>query len=53
MVEIMELADAHGLSVIEDCAQAHGAAFQGRPVGSIGTVGAFSFCQDKTTQHIF
>ncbi|MFA7439150.1 DegT/DnrJ/EryC1/StrS family aminotransferase, partial [Castellaniella sp.] len=33
--------------VIEDCAQAHGARYKGRAVGSIGHVGAWSFCQDK------
>jgi dTDP-4-amino-4,6-dideoxygalactose transaminase len=44
---IMELAEEHGLKVIEDCAQAHGATYKGRPIGSIGDVGAFSFCQDK------
>lgn len=47
MDEIMALAREHGLKVIEDCAQAHGATYKGRPVGSIGDVGAFSFCQDK------
>ncbi len=47
MDPIMELAAEHGLSVIEDCAQAHGARYKGRPVGSIGHVGAWSFCQDK------
>ena len=47
MDAIMELAASHGLKVIEDCAQAHGATYRGRPVGSIGDVGAFSFCQDK------
>lgn len=47
MDPIMALAKAHGLKVIEDCAQAHGAAYKGRPVGSIGHVGAWSFCQDK------
>ena len=47
MDPIMALADAHGLKVIEDCAQAHGASYKGRPVGSIGHVGAWSFCQDK------
>ena len=41
------LADARGLALIEDCAQAHGAAIEGRPVGSFGDVAAFSFCQDK------
>lgn len=44
---IMELAREHGLKVIEDCAQAHGATYKGRPVGSLGDVAAFSFCQDK------
>lgn len=47
MDPIMALADRRGLKVIEDCAQAHGARYKGRPVGSIGHVGAWSFCQDK------
>lgn len=47
MDPIMELAAKHNLKVIEDCAQAHGARYKGRPVGSIGHVGAWSFCQDK------
>ncbi|MFC4639975.1 DegT/DnrJ/EryC1/StrS family aminotransferase [Deinococcus hohokamensis] len=47
MDPIMELAREHNLVVIEDCAQAHGAFYKGRPVGSIGHAGAFSFCQDK------
>ncbi|PAU82453.1 aminotransferase [Halovibrio salipaludis] len=47
MEGINALAREHGLSVIEDCAQAHGALYQGRPVGSWGDVGCFSFCQDK------
>ena len=47
MDPILELARRHDLSVIEDCAQAHGAAYKGRPVGSFGQVAAFSFCQDK------
>lgn len=47
MDAIMELADQHGLYVIEDCAQAHGARYKGRSVGSIGHIGAWSFCQDK------
>jgi dTDP-4-amino-4,6-dideoxygalactose transaminase len=47
MDPIMALAAQHGLKVIEDCAQAHGARYKGRPVGSIGHVGAWSFCQDK------
>lgn len=44
---IMALARANGLKVIEDCAQAHGAAVDGRSVGGFGEVGAWSFCQDK------
>jgi dTDP-4-amino-4,6-dideoxygalactose transaminase len=47
MDPIMALAEKHGLKVIEDCAQAHGARYKGRSVGSIGHVGAWSFCQDK------
>lgn len=47
MDPIMALADQHGLKVIEDCAQAHGARYRGRSVGSIGHIGAWSFCQDK------
>jgi dTDP-4-amino-4,6-dideoxygalactose transaminase len=47
MDEIMGLAHEYGLKVIEDCAQAHGAMYKGRPVGSLGDIGAFSFCQDK------
>lgn len=47
MDPIMALAREHGLKVIEDCAQAHGATDKGRPVGSIGDLAAFSFCQDK------
>jgi dTDP-4-amino-4,6-dideoxygalactose transaminase len=47
MDPIMALADAHGIKVIEDCAQAHGARYRGRSVGTIGEVGAWSFCQDK------
>jgi len=47
MDEIMALAKKHSLLVIEDCAQAHGAKYKGRSVGSIGHIGAWSFCQDK------
>lgn len=47
MDPIMDLAESRGLYVIEDCAQAHGARYKGRPVGSIGHIGAWSFCQDK------
>jgi len=47
MDPIMALAEARGLIVIEDCAQAHGGSYRGRPLGSIGHCSAFSFCQDK------
>lgn len=47
MDEIMALAAEHDLIVIEDCAQAHGATYRGRPVGAFGHAAAFSFCQDK------
>ena len=36
-----------GIKIIEDCAQAHGARYKGRPVGGLGDVAAWSFCQDK------
>ena len=44
---IMQLARKHGLKVVEHPAQAQGAVYKGRWVGSIGDVAAFSFCQDK------
>lgn len=47
MDPILALAREHKLKVLEDCAQAHGAAYKGRKVGSMGDAGAFSFCQDK------
>jgi len=47
MDDIMALAKKHDLYVIEDCAQAHGAKYKGKSVGSIGHIGAWSFCQDK------
>jgi len=44
---VTALAAEHGLFVIEDCAQAHGASYKGRPVGGLAHVGCWSFCQDK------
>jgi len=47
MDEILAIANEYDLYVIEDCAQAHGAKYKGKPVGSIGHIGCWSFCQDK------
>ena len=47
MDPIMQLAKEKDLYVIEDCAQAHGAMYKGKAAGSIGHIGAWSFCQDK------
>ena len=47
MAPIMELARARGIPVVEDCAQAHGALYRGRMVGSFGDVAAFSTMNGK------
>tara|TARA_X000000950_G_scaffold9140_2_gene10108 strand:- start:9747 stop:10940 length:1194 start_codon:yes stop_codon:yes gene_type:complete len=47
MDEIKSIASDNDLFIIEDCAQAHGAKYRGKPVGSIGDIGCWSFCQDK------
>ncbi|MDB4470731.1 DegT/DnrJ/EryC1/StrS aminotransferase family protein [Deltaproteobacteria bacterium] len=47
MDEIMTLSGSHNLYVLEDCAQAHGARYNGKSVGSFGHIAAWSFCQDK------
>ncbi|HEY5293661.1 MAG TPA: DegT/DnrJ/EryC1/StrS aminotransferase family protein [Burkholderiales bacterium] len=47
MDEILALAKERGLRVVEDCAQCVGARYKGRMTGSMGDIGAFSFCQDK------
>jgi dTDP-4-amino-4,6-dideoxygalactose transaminase len=47
MPAMMTLADEHGIKVIEDCAQAHGAYVNHKPVGAWGHAAIFSFCQDK------
>jgi len=44
---VLEIADKHGLWVIEDCAQAHGARLNGKRVGSLGVAGVFSFFPSK------
>ncbi len=50
MDAIMSLARQHRLRIVEDCAQAHGARYHGRPVGTIGDIGVFSFNVNKTIQ---
>ena len=47
MDRIMSIAKKNKLFVIEDCAQAHGAKYKGKSVGTIGDIGCWSFCQDK------
>lgn len=47
MDPLLDLARKHGLAIVEDCAQAHGATYRGKKVGSLGSVNAWSFCQDK------
>lgn len=47
MDPVMEIARKHGLKVVEDCAQAHGARYKGKKVGSFGDFGAFSFYPTK------
>lgn len=47
MAPILELTRRTGIKLVEDCAQAHGAEYNGKPVGSFGDIAAFSFCQDK------
>ena len=47
MDEIVDIATELELYVIEDCAQAHGAKYKDKPVGTIGHIGCWSFCQDK------
>lgn len=47
MDALLELGSKHGLAIIEDCAQAHGATWRGRPVGALGTIGCFSFYPTK------
>lgn len=47
MDPIMKIADTHGLYVIEDCAQAHGATYKGRKIGTFGIASGFSFYPGK------
>lgn len=47
MAALGQIATRHGLWLIEDCAQAHGGRYEGRPLGSFGHAAAFSFCTDK------
>jgi dTDP-4-amino-4,6-dideoxygalactose transaminase len=48
MTAIMAIAEKYGIPVIEDCAHAHGAAWDGTPVGSFGSISTFSFQSSKT-----
>lgn len=47
MTEVMRIANKHNLKVLEDCAQAHNAEWDGKKVGTIGDVGSFSFYPGK------
>jgi perosamine synthetase len=47
MDEVNDIARRHGLWVVEDAAEAHGASYKGRPVGNLGTIGTFSFYGNK------
>jgi len=47
LAPIRRIADRRGIAVIEDCAQAHGALYRGRPVGTFGDLSAFSFYPTK------
>ena len=47
MTEIRRIAEKHGIPVIEDAAEAHGATWDGKRVGSMGTIGSFSFFGNK------
>jgi len=44
---LRDFCNLKGIYLVEDCAQAHGAKYKGRPVGSFGDVACFSFCEDK------
>jgi perosamine synthetase len=50
MDRFLEIAERHGLYVIEDCSHAHGATYRGKPVGSWGHVGCFSLQGSKTVE---
>ena len=47
----MEIAEKHNLYVVEDCAQAHGATYKGKKIGSFGNAAGFSFYPGKILEH--
>jgi dTDP-4-amino-4,6-dideoxygalactose transaminase len=47
MDKLLAIAKKHKLKLVEDCAQSHGARYRGKPLGTIGDIGCFSFCQNK------
>ena len=47
MAPVLELAEKHGLKIIEDAAEAHGQTYQGKPCGSFGDISTFSFYPNK------
>lgn len=47
MDKIMEIANRHGIPVVEDCAQSHGATFNGKMTGTFGKISCFSFFPTK------
>ena len=49
---IADICKKHNLRLVEDCAQAHGASFNGKQIGTFGDVGCFSFYPSKNLVHL-